>query len=80
MITGIIGLGLLAVGWLYEAVQIIKEKKSRLGLKFSILYTTGSLLLVVYSIQVKDVIFTILNGLVTAISLWVSRSISNRFS
>jgi len=69
MITGIIGLGLLAVGWMYEAVQIIKEKKSRLGLKFSILYTTGSLLLVVYSIQVKDVIFTILNGLVTAISL-----------
>jgi len=69
MITGIIGLGLLAVGWMYEAVQIIKEKKSRLGLKFSILYTTGSLLLVIYSIQVKDVIFTILNGLVTAISL-----------
>ena len=69
MITGIIGLALLAVGWMYEAVQIIKEKKSRLGLKFSILYTTGSLLLVVYSIQVKDVIFTILNGLVTAISL-----------
>ena len=68
-LTGIIGLALLAVGWIYEAAQIIKEKKSRLGLKFSILYTTGSLLLVIYSIQVKDVIFTILNGLVTAISL-----------
>ena len=54
MIIGIIGLILLAIGWLSEIVKIIREKRSKLDLKFAILYTVGSLCLVAYSIQINN--------------------------
>lgn len=69
MIIGVIGLFLLAIGWLSEVVKTIKEKKSKLDLKFAILYTVGSLCLVIYSIQVGDLIFIILNSIVMLLSL-----------
>jgi|TARA_B100001971_G_C17871707_1_gene373586 lipid-A-disaccharide synthase-like uncharacterized protein len=69
MIIGIAGLVLLAIGWFSEVKEVIKQKKSKLDLKFSILYTIGSLCLVIYAIQLKDVIFFILNSVVTILSL-----------
>lgn len=69
MIIGVIGLILLAIGWLSEVIKTIKEKKSKLDLKFSILYTIGSLCLVIYSIQIGNLIFIILNGIVMLLSL-----------
>lgn len=69
MIIGIIGLILLAIGWLSEIVKIIREKRSKLDLKFAILYTVGSLCLVAYSIQINNIIFIILNSVVLIMSL-----------
>jgi len=69
MIIGLIGLILLAIGWIYETFIIIKEKKSKINTKFAIMYVIGSGCLVIYSIQIKDMLFMILNGLITISSL-----------
>jgi len=63
MWIGVIGVVLIALGWIPEIIQIIKEKKSNLNLKFALLYTLGSLALTIYAIQLNDLIFMILNGL-----------------
>ena len=65
----IIGLVLLCIGWFFEAIEVIRKKKSKLDLKFALLYTIGSFLLVVYAIQIGDVIFIILNSVVVLFSL-----------
>jgi lipid-A-disaccharide synthase-like uncharacterized protein len=69
MIIGIIGLLLLVIGWVSEAVKLIKEKKSRLDLKFGVLYIVGSLCLVIYSIQINNIIFMVLNSIIMVFSL-----------
>lgn len=68
MILGIIGISLLAIGWFIEAAKMIKEKRSSIDIKFGALYVIGSLLLVIYSFQINDMIFMILNGLVVVSS------------
>ena len=68
MILGILGLALLAIGWIPETIKVIKEKRSRIDKKFGILYVLGSLLLLIYSIQIKDYIFLILNFIVMIMS------------
>ena len=72
---GIIGLALLALAWIPQTYSVIKKKQSNINLNFGILYVIGSLILVYYSIQIKDNIFLILNSTVTimsAISLYFS--------
>lgn len=68
MILGILGLALLAIGWIPETIKVIKEKRSRIDKEFGILYVLGSLLLLIYSIQIKDYIFLILNFIVMIMS------------
>jgi len=68
MIIGIIGLVLIAVAWLPQIIDTIKTKKSGLNIKFALIYVIGSFVLVVYSIQIKDTIFLILNSLATLMS------------
>jgi lipid-A-disaccharide synthase-like uncharacterized protein len=68
MILGIIGLVLIAVAWLPQIIETIKTKKSGLNIKFALIYVIGSFALVVYSIQIKDTIFLILNSLATLMS------------
>ena len=63
MILGVIGLILIAVAWLPQIIDIIKTKKSGLNIKFALIYVIGSFVLVIYSIQIKDTIFLILNSL-----------------
>jgi len=70
MIIGIVGLVLLSIGWISETRKLIKEKRSKLDLKFTILYTLGSLCLVVYSFQINNLVFIILNGIVVLLSLF----------
>ena len=75
MYLGLMGLVLLAIGWIPEVLAIIREKKSRINTKFGTLYVLGSLFLFMYSLQIKDYIFMILNFFVmimSAISLWYS--------
>jgi len=72
---GIIGLALLALAWLPQTYSVIKKKKSNINPGFGTLYVLGSLILIYYSIQIKDNIFLILNILVaimSAISLYFS--------
>jgi len=68
MILGTIGLVLIAIAWLTQVVKIIKTKKSGLNIKFALIYVIGSFLLVIYSIQIKDTIFLILNSFATLMS------------
>ena len=68
MILGIIGLALLAIGWIPETIKVIKEKRSRIDKEFGILYVLGSLLLLIYSMQIKDYIFLALNFIVMVMS------------
>ena len=58
---GIIGLILIGIGWTQQIIQIIKEKKSNLNFGFALLYVIGSLSLVLYSLQINDLIFALLN-------------------
>ena len=72
---GTIGLVLLALAWLPQTYSVIKKKHSNIDYRFGILYVIGSLILVYYSIQTKDIIFLILNSIValmSAISLYFS--------
>ena len=62
MIIGIIGLIFIAIGWIPQVMEIIKTGKSKLNFGFALLYTLGSLALVVYALQIKDWIFIALNG------------------
>jgi len=73
--VGIIGLVLLALAWIPQTIVIIKKEKSSIDCRFGILYVIGSLVLVYYSIQIKDMIFLTLNSavaLMSAISLYFS--------
>ncbi|MDO8517454.1 MAG: lipid-A-disaccharide synthase N-terminal domain-containing protein [Nanoarchaeota archaeon] len=62
-LLGVIGLIFIIIGWIQQIIQIIKEKNSHLNLGFALLYVIGSLALVLYSLQIKDEVFAILNGL-----------------
>ncbi len=68
MILGIIGLILIAVAWLPQIIETIKTKKSGLNIKFALIYVIGSFVLVIYSVQIKDTVFLILNSLATLMS------------
>ncbi len=61
MLIGILGVILIALSWLPETIKVWKEKRSTIDLKFGFMYVTGSLLLIIYSYQVKDYIFLSLN-------------------
>lgn len=65
---GIIGLVLLAIGWLPETIDVIIKKKAKLNLKFASLYTVGSIFLAIYAYQLGDMIFIILNTAVAIMS------------
>ena len=73
MILGLIGLICIAIGWIPQIADIVKKKKSNLNLGFALLYTLGSLALVLYALQISDWIFVALNGfafLMSAIGLF----------
>lgn len=68
MILGLIGLICIAIGWIPQIVEIVKKRKSNLNLGFALLYTIGSLALVLYALQISDWVFVILNGFVFLMS------------
>jgi lipid-A-disaccharide synthase-like uncharacterized protein len=59
---GILGLVLIALGWIPETLKIIRTRKNNLNIKFNLLYTLGSLSLTVYAIYLQDTIFIVLNA------------------
>ena len=68
MIIGIIGILLLGIAWIPETVEIIRNKKDKIDWRFGTLYVLGSLALTIYSYQIRDVIFTILNAFILVMS------------
>lgn len=60
---GIIGLLALAIGWIPQTVQTIKDKRCDINLFFLILNLIGSISLTLYAIYLNDHIFTILNSM-----------------
>ncbi|MFH1972158.1 MAG: hypothetical protein ABIJ18_01635 [archaeon] len=80
-ILGIIGLGFLLVAWTAELIDLIKKKKGKLDTNFAVFYIIGSVLLLVYSIQIKNLIFVILKIIViilTVISLYYSLKLKKK--
>ncbi len=60
---GIAGLLALAMGWIPQTVQTIKEKDCTINLFFLILNLIGSISLTIYAISLHDSVFTILNSM-----------------
>jgi lipid-A-disaccharide synthase-like uncharacterized protein len=69
MIVGYAGLALLIVAWISELFDIVRNKKEKIDTKFAVFYIIGSILLLIYSIQIKNIIFIIMKVIVLAISL-----------
>jgi MtN3 and saliva related transmembrane protein len=68
---GIIGLLALAIGWIPQTVQTIRDKKCDINLLFLILNLIGSISLVLYAVSLNDDIFTILNSM-TALGAFIN--------
>ncbi|MBT4540390.1 hypothetical protein HOC35_02660 [Candidatus Woesearchaeota archaeon] len=68
MILGLIGLALLAIAWIPETIEIIRNKKEKIDWRFGVLYVLGSLVLAIYSYQIGDTIFVILNAFIFVMS------------
>ncbi len=62
-ISGIIGLTALALGWVPQTLQTIREKECRVNTNFLILNFIGSVSLTVYAVYLGDVIFSVLNSM-----------------
>ncbi|MBI4406371.1 hypothetical protein HY571_00470 [Candidatus Micrarchaeota archaeon] len=67
--VGLAGLILLLIAWIPETLRTIREKKSPIELKFSLVYALGSFSLMTYAYLLGDLIFTILNLLTTLLAL-----------
>lgn len=60
---GVTGLLALAIGWIPQTVQTIKEKNCSINLFFLILNLIGSISLTIYAVSLHDSVFTILNSM-----------------
>jgi len=58
---GLTGMIILVSSWVPQTIETLRTKNCPLNLNFIILYTLSSLLLTIYSILIKDIVFTILN-------------------
>lgn len=60
--VGWIGLAMLMVAWIPQTWDTIRAGRTHMNAIFLLLYTVSSLLLLVHSIIIKDLIFSILNA------------------
>lgn len=66
---GLAGLILLLIAWIPETIKTIREKKSPVELKFSLVYALGAASLMAYAYLLGDWIFTTLNLLTMIMAL-----------
>jgi len=62
-LIGLFGVVFLVLAWLPVTLKTLMKKKSEENLIFGMFFLVGAALLTVYSIQIKDFIFSILNFL-----------------
>lgn len=67
-LMGTIGVAAIAFSWIPQTLEVIKNKKTDMELKFIIIYSIGSLLLLIYSVLIHDLIFTVLNFITTVLA------------
>lgn len=60
-LIGLLGIIFLVLAWLPISIRTLSKKRSNENLLFGILFLIGAAFLTVYSIQIKDVIFSVLN-------------------
>lgn len=60
--VGIIGMLLIVIAWVPQTLENVRKKKTGLNKKFIFLYLSGSLSLLIYSILISDLVFSLLNG------------------
>ncbi|MEN3015539.1 MAG: lipid-A-disaccharide synthase N-terminal domain-containing protein [bacterium] len=61
LFIGITGMIILVSSWIPQTIETLKTQKCPMNINFIILYTLSSLLLTIYSILIKDIVFTTLN-------------------
>jgi len=67
---GTFGIILIIISWIPELKKtIISKKIGGLDIKFVLLYFLGSLMLFIHAINIKDMIFMILNGMLSLMAL-----------
>ncbi|HAH51234.1 MAG TPA: hypothetical protein DF712_01050 [Balneola sp.] len=64
-ILGWSGFAILIGAWIPQTWQTIKQGKTDISLAFILMYVSSSLLLTIYSILSNDLIFTVLNAMLT---------------
>ena len=64
-LLGWAGFAILIEAWIPQTWQTIKMGKTDISLAFILMYVSSSLLLTVYSILTEDLIFTVLNAMLT---------------
>ena len=62
-LIGLIGIIFLVLAWLPVTFRTLMKKKSDENLIFGMLFLVGAAFLTVYSIQINDLIFSVLNFL-----------------
>ncbi len=60
-LIGFLGAGFLVLAWLPVTLKTLMKRRSEENLIFGMLFLVGAALLTVYSIQIKDFVFSILN-------------------
>ena len=61
---GTAGVVFLAIAWIPEVLQTIRERESKINPKFAVIYFIGTFFLLVYAIFLRNIPFTIVNGLI----------------
>lgn len=69
MIIGIIGMLLIVVSWIPEILETIKNKGKGINPAFLAILTAGNVCLLIYSIQIGDLLFITLNSVLLCTTL-----------
>jgi len=67
---GIIGSLLIAAAWSYEVWESIERHKSLIDLRFAGIYLVGTLMLLAYSLVIRNFIFVSINAALTVLVIF----------
>ncbi|RMF05909.1 hypothetical protein D6764_03640 [Candidatus Woesearchaeota archaeon] len=65
---GFLGVLFIALSWVPQTVKVFREKKTDTDLRFLIIYSIGSFLLLAYSILIADAVYILLNTITSVLA------------
>jgi lipid-A-disaccharide synthase-like uncharacterized protein len=69
-LVGLLGAVLILFAWLVETEKVIKTKSAEdLDLRFLAIYLVGGIILTYYSVRTNDLVFIILSGVISFLTL-----------